>query len=282
MGARTRFDKDYYGVMRLAPAATEDEIRKAYRRLALEWHPDRNRGRRDAEERFKEISEAYAVLVDPAKRREYDTARRAGASAPFQHSREDIFRDLFANPRASDIFEELAREFERLGVRVDRQYFHRTLFGGQTVVTGGVFVVTPLATLQGLLRLAGIARGRQRAGTPASARAEPRRALPSGVLGGIRRIGRWLRSLPAGSRGAEPGAPGAWDVTVPLRLSPAEARRGGQKRLTFTRNNRPQELLVTVPSGVQPGTRLRLRGQGRTGPDGSRGDLYLTVEIGDR
>jgi len=78
MPVRTAFQKDYYGVLGIETNATDEEIKKAYRRLAFQWHPDRNPGRADAAERFKEISEAYAVLIDPAKRRQYDQARQAG------------------------------------------------------------------------------------------------------------------------------------------------------------------------------------------------------------
>src|SRR5207342_2743448 len=100
MAPRARFDKDYYAALGLAPSVTEEEVRRAYRRLALQWHPDRNAGEAGAAERFKEISEAYAVLVDPAKRRDYDRARQVGTPSSFRHKREDIFRDLFADPRA--------------------------------------------------------------------------------------------------------------------------------------------------------------------------------------
>ena len=96
---RPRSDRDYYAVLGVSPEATEDEIRKAYRRLALRWHPDRNPGRSEAAERFKEISEAYAVLTSRRRRAEYDTARRAGSGAGFHASREELFRDLFADPR---------------------------------------------------------------------------------------------------------------------------------------------------------------------------------------
>src|SRR5205814_1946140 len=119
------------------------EIRRTYRRLALQWHPDRNRGDARAEERFKEISEAYAVLMDPAKRRAWEAARQGGVAPGFPHSREDVFRDLFNDPRASAVFEDLARELERLGLRVNRQDFERTLFGGRVVVAGGVFTISP-------------------------------------------------------------------------------------------------------------------------------------------
>jgi len=112
-----RFDEGYYQILGLHPEATAEEIRKAYRRLALQWHPDRNAGNPAAEERFKAISEAYAVLIDPAKRRDYDRARQAGAPYEPPGSREDLFRDLFADPRASAVFEELAGEFERGSIR---------------------------------------------------------------------------------------------------------------------------------------------------------------------
>ena len=76
----------------------------------------------DATERFKEISEAYAVLIDPVERSQYDHASQTKEARDFQYSREDIFRDLFTNPSANSVFEELAREFERMGMRVDRYY----------------------------------------------------------------------------------------------------------------------------------------------------------------
>jgi curved DNA-binding protein len=259
--------------MEVAPGATEDDIRRAYRRLALQWHPDRNPGRPDAAERFKEISEAYAVLVDPAKRRQYDAARATGDPGEFRHTQEDIFRDLFTDPRASAIFDELARELGRHGVRVDRHTFHQTLFGGRTVVTGGVIVITPFTPVRLLYRLARAAlRG------PATPAPEPRPA--SGVLGTLLRAGRWLLGVPA-SDGPHPDALTGADITVPLRLSPTEAARGGSRRVVLDHGNGRHEVLVRIPPGVRDGTRLRLRGKGRAGMAGRRGDVFLAVEVGD-
>ena len=141
MAPRERSEKDYYAIVGVGPEATPDEIRRAYRRRALECHPDRNPGDPESAERFKDVSEAYAVLIDAAKRRQYDQARRSGAPGDFRPRREDLFRDLFADPAASAVFDEIARELERLGLRVDRYRFRQTLFGGRTVVTGGVFVI---------------------------------------------------------------------------------------------------------------------------------------------
>jgi len=288
MAARTRQAKDYYGILGVHPEATADEIRKAYRRLALEWHPDRRAGDARAEERFKEISEAYAVLMDPAKRREYDGARQAGAPGAFRHSREEIFRDLFADPRASAIFEELAREFERMGMQVSRHLFRQTLFGGRAVVTGGVFIITPLTPVFTLFRLARAAlRGAQAGRAVASAEARPLPPPPRGILERVGRAGRWLLGLPPGGaaeRGAgEAGAVAAagLDVTRPLRLTQPEADRGGKKRIALRHEGQLNEVVVTIPAGIRSGTKLRLRGKGRAAPGGARGDLYLVVEVAD-
>src|SRR3990172_315433 len=71
--------KDFYGVLGVSDKATHEEIKKQYRRLAKQYHPDRNKGEAKAAERFKEISEAYQVLGDEKKRRQYDEMRRLGA-----------------------------------------------------------------------------------------------------------------------------------------------------------------------------------------------------------
>jgi curved DNA-binding protein CbpA len=264
---RQRVDRDYYATLGLGPEATEEEIRRTYRRLALQWHPDRNPGDPRAEERFKEISEAYAVLIDATKRGAYDSARRAGRPGGFGAAREDVFRDLFNDPRASAIFEELARELAQAGLRVERRDFERTLFGGRMVVTGGVFVISPLT----FWRL-GRAVLRSALPRPAPAPALPRRG---GLLDRAVDLGRRLLGV-SGPR-SDDTAPR--DVTFPLRLTSAEADRGGRKRVRLRRADGDDEVLVTIPAGVRGGTRLRLRGKGRVLATGERGDAYLIVEV---
>src|SRR5262245_5521979 len=97
--AKDWLDKDYYAILGVSKEATEDEIRSAYRRQALTWHPDRRPGDAKAAERFREISEAYAVLITPARRREYDDAARVGGAGTFRHSQDELFRDLFNDQR---------------------------------------------------------------------------------------------------------------------------------------------------------------------------------------
>ena len=98
--------KDYYQILGVEKKATPEEIKKAYRQLALKYHPDRNQGNKEAEERFKEINEAYAVLNDSKKRQQYDM----WGSTRFQqtYSPEDIFKGFdFGNLR--DVFDSLGR-----------------------------------------------------------------------------------------------------------------------------------------------------------------------------
>ena len=64
--------KDYYDILGIPRSATSDEVKKAYRQMALKFHPDRNPGNKEAEERFKEAAEAYSILIDPEKRSVYD------------------------------------------------------------------------------------------------------------------------------------------------------------------------------------------------------------------
>ena len=97
--------RDYYEVLGVARTATEAEMKSAYRKLAMKWHPDRNPGDKDCEHQFKEINEAYDVLKDGQKRAAYDRFGHAafeqgggqgpGFGADFASSFSDIFEDLF-------------------------------------------------------------------------------------------------------------------------------------------------------------------------------------------
>ena len=272
MQSRNSCDRDYYRILEVDIDAGEEEIKKAYRRMALQWHPDRNPGNPAATERFKDISEAYAVLIDPAKRRQYDLSRQPGGAGHFEYRRDDLFRDMFSNPSAFAVFEEMAKEFERMGLHVDRHYFERTLFGGRTVVTGGVFIISPLTPFLALFRLARAALAQPRPPGSVESAASP----VSGVLSGLGRLARRMLGSPASAVSVPEDRE---DVSLVMELDPDEAERGGRKKILIDTGGTPRQLVVNIPRAVRDKSRLRLRGQGRTAPDGSRGDLLLIVEV---
>lgn len=87
-------ESDYYKVLGVNKSASDEEIKKAYRKLAMKYHPDKNKGDKSSEEKFKQLSEAYAVLSDKEKRHQYD---QFGANGFRQrYSEEDIFRGLIS------------------------------------------------------------------------------------------------------------------------------------------------------------------------------------------
>jgi DnaJ-class molecular chaperone len=280
MGRLRDNGKDYYAVLGVSEQVTEEELRRAYRRLALQYHPDKNQGNPDAEERFKEISEAYAVLADQAKRRQYDAFRHTqggarGASGGFRYSQEEILRDLFSNPDLSVIFAEMNREFAKAGIRFDDAFVRQIFFGGRGFVFGGVFMGAPI----GVLRRRAARMAVQKDGSPRSAISDQPAgsggllsAIGRGLAAGRNVLRRWL------SGEAAPADRGS-DLRYQLTVTAQEAASGARKRVTFMRGDRVEELIVTIPPGIRSGTRLRLKGQGLEGQDRARGDLYLRVTV---
>ena len=92
--------ENYYSILNVPNTANEDQIKQAYRALAMKYHPDKNQGNKIAEEKFKRISEAYSVLSDTQKRREYDFTM----SSPFSSSERTYTYDQNTNPFGDDIF----------------------------------------------------------------------------------------------------------------------------------------------------------------------------------
>jgi len=104
--------RDYYEVLGVGREASLDEIKKAYRKLAMEFHPDRNPGNKDAEEKFKEAAEAYAIISDPEKRRNYDQFGHAGVGGSgggfqFDPNAFTDFQDIFGSFFGGGIFADL-------------------------------------------------------------------------------------------------------------------------------------------------------------------------------
>jgi len=249
--------KDYYDILGLETAASQKQVRDAYRRLALLHHPDRNRDNPEAAERMKEINESYAVLSDPGKRREYDALRQAyGSSAYGQFRQTHSDQDIFRGSDIQQIFEELSRAF---GFRGFEDVFQESYGAGYRTFEfrrPGVF---------GRVFVGGFGGGQGAGKSP------PPFGTPGGSLEKLIRYGlkkKWGIELPERGR----------DLQDSIVLSPGQARFGGKIRYSSGKTGR--ELLVNIPPDIRAGKQLRLKGMGETGrAGGAAGDLYVTIHI---
>ncbi len=261
--------KDYYHILGLSKNCSPEEIRKSYRKLAMLYHPDRNPGDPTAEERFKEVAEAYGVLTDPTKRQQYDSCRRSGHTSTtgnegFTYSQEDILRDLFKDPHFQQMFSGLLREFQRSGLRSGSRFIKRSFFGGKGgVFLGGIFFLGSLAgpILNGAARksLSGNASLLKSVGS----------AVGSLVHSSYKAITKRREQGPKGTISAPD-----YDTTYHTPLTEAEFRTGKTVQILVYGEKGEQTLKVKIPPGSHSGQKLRLKGKGRISPLG-RGDLYL-------
>ncbi len=294
---------DYYKILGVSPDATPEEIKHAFRKLALETHPDRNPGNKEAEERFKKINEAYGVLIDPQKRAQYDLFRKHGYSsdrqrtyqgAGFQYTQEDIFRDFFQSKYARDIFSELYNEFERHGFRFDENFINNLFFGGKGAFFGEILFGGPGGFR--VFKFGNQPDGQYTHGSQAYHRRQAPETrvdlrhggqdfLPS--LGSIikkagKKLGRFLVGKLLGLK--EPGLidenSKTGDVTYQLEIDMKRALMGGQVEVEIPHLARSKKVMVKIPPGIKPGTKLRLKEMGKPNSLGTkRGDLFLRIRI---
>ena len=271
---------DYYEVLGISEEADAETIKRAYRKLALKYHPDRNPGDPRAEDRFKEISEAYGVLIDPSKRAQYDQLRKGGSfhgyhasnqSQGFGYQAEDIYRDIFSNPQFSDVFSELAREFSMRGFRFDERFVRQVFFGGRGFSFGGIIFGMPFGAA-GRRGRAWPSSDQVRASHGTVVQSHPApfslKKIARKALEFVNR--RITTKLPAHGKTA--------DIHLVLPVSPDTIKYGKKVDIKFKRDNHIEHLRVTIPRGMTPGKKLRLAGKGNSGTKG-RGDLYLTVQV---
>ncbi|PLX48351.1 MAG: hypothetical protein C0613_11340 [Desulfobulbaceae bacterium] len=262
--------KDYYKILGLTPGAGDDQIRQSYRRLAMQYHPDRNPDNPQAEEQFKEIAEAYGVLTDPVKRRRYEAARRSGKQhgaggrdSGFHYSQEDILRDLFQDPRFHLVLQGVLRQFQRSGFRAGPTFLRRTFFGGRAgFLVGGLFFVGSLVgpAVLGTLKSQGKAAGQG-----------------GGLVGGL---ARGFGSLLSG-RSTAPASARHDDLHIVYHIpvSARELQDGKWVQVAVVNERQEQELLkVKIPPGSCHGRKLRLKGKGRMVGSARRGDLFLILD----
>ncbi|MBN1421943.1 MAG: molecular chaperone DnaJ [Planctomycetes bacterium] len=251
--------RDYYQVLGVPRTASAEEIKKAYRRLALKYHPDKNPGNKEAEARFKEAAEAYEVLSDPAKRKVYDAQGTAGVRGMgfrgfsstdeiFSHFG-DLFGDLFGGPFGREAQGPIHGEDKQLAVEV----------GIGEIVHGG----------ERSFRIEGPAPCASCQGKGSASGAPPVRCSACGGTGRLSRPGREFGGF---FRVATPcptcGGSGA-------RISDPCSACGGSGKVLQSRT-----VSLKIPAGVEEGDILRLAGQGEPGgPGGKPGDLYVVVRI---
>jgi curved DNA-binding protein CbpA len=282
---REFYAKDYYQILGVGREASPEEIKKAFRQLALECHPDRNPGDPQAEERFKEVSEAYGVLIDPEKRQNYDFIRERGAGRSagpgFRYTQEDIFGDMFRNPGSGDIFSDLNREFARMGLRFDPQFFDHLFFGGRGVYFRGVVFGGP-----GGIRLESFdppggfsSQGAKNPIPPLEQIFIPKGTGVKGRL--VSWAGRKLFGFLLKRIIGKPGNVAEnsdLDLAFALPMGRKEAAGPAVKEVSYRLDGRTETLRVRIPPGVQDGMTLRLRGKGKRQGQ-SVGDLFLKVKL---
>ncbi len=269
MGRTQRTMKDYYQILGVTPDFSEEDIRRKYRKLAMQYHPDRNPDDPEAESRFKEIAEAYGVLTDPEKKRAYDSARATGSTwngtsgtEGFTYSQEDILRDLFRDPRFQQMFQGLLREFERSGFRANSSFVRKSFFGGKgSLLFGGLFLFGSLAG-PALLRSAR---------KELSAKDSVLKRFGTGI-GAL--LGRTKAKEPAGPKAT---APSGLDITYITPLTAEEFRRGKVVQVVSQGPDGQELLKVKIPPASRSGQKLRIAGKGAQGKQG-RGDLYLELK----
>jgi DnaJ-class molecular chaperone len=262
--------------------ASPADIKRAYRQLALKIHPDRNPGDIRAEERFKEISEAYTVLIDPAKRLRYDrtvdaeTDGRSGERGRTARPRAGHTQESFAEIYARH-FRDLAEEFERSGFRFDENFLNNLFAGGKGFFFGGVFFFGPRGNRVQRSSGPDYKTTISREGRTASQGtvAEPTTTgLWDRLTGAVKNAARALLVAPAET--ADASDP---DINYNLTINPAQAASGARIQVAYPRDGRQQRVSVSVPPGTIDGTTLRLNKMGRLLPDGRSGDLYLHIRV---
>ncbi len=251
--------KDYYQVLGVEKEASPRKIKESYRRLAFEYHPDRNRGNPSAVEKMKEINEAYAVLSDPKKRKDYDTFHEQFGSYGYDRFKQNYSeQDIFKGSDINQIFEEMARAFGFRGFEeVFRESYgqgYRTFeFQRPGVFSKGFIFFGP-----------NTGRG-DRQGIPFSS--EIFKGFP----------GKFIQYLLKNTLRMREPVKGK-DLEDVIYLDLRLAREGAKGR--YAHRKRSKELIVTIPPGIREGQKIRLKGMGAMGKDGGEpGDLYLRVKI---
>lgn len=272
---------DYYELLGVKKGASDDEIKKSYRKLAMKFHPDRNPGNKQAEDKFKQISEAYAVLTDPEKRRQYDTFGDQKFHQNF--SQEDIFRGTdFRN-----IFTDAGFDGSDIFSRIFGAGFGggpgRGGFGGGPVKGQDIEYAITISFNDAFKGADRHVSFRMNDGTS--------RDLTIKIPAGVREGGK-LRVAGKGANSPYGGPAGDLYIVISIAAHPTYTRVGddieGKISLKLSDAllgcSKDVETLdgvkkIKIPASVKPGTKIRLKGLGFPQPGSStRGDFYAVID----
>lgn len=295
---------DYYKILGVAKDASPEEIKKKYRKLALKYHPDRNKDDKKAEEKFKQISEAYAVLSDKEKRQQYDSFGSEGFHQKF--SQEDIFRNFdlgsifkefgfdlggfggggatFRTSQGGGPFDAFFGQGGAAGAGQGFRTFHDAGPSARQVKGGDINLELPITlneVLAGSEKTISLGRGSHADKVTVK--------IPAGI-----QDGKKLRITGKGSPSPVGGPPGDLYLKVKVQPHPVFSRDGNdliiEKHIPFSAavlgaeisvpTLEGKQLKVKVPAGFQPNAKLRLKGHGLpAGPLGPRGYVFVKVIV---
>jgi len=256
--------RDYYEILGVARDASLDQIKQAYRKLALKYHPDRNKGNEEAEEKFKESTEAYEILRDPKKRAQYDKFGHEGVAGfeGFGRGAYQDFSDIFGDFDLGDIFE---------------SFFGGGGFGGRTQRTR--------RAQRGRDIQYDLTINLDEAATGKEVQIEiPRQEVCHSCNGSGAAAGTKPAVCPVcNGQGQVRQTQGFFSITQTcykcrgegkIITSPCKTCRGSGLEV------KQRTITVKVPAGVESGSRLKITGEGEQGPNaGPRGDLYVMIHI---
>jgi len=294
--------EDYYKTLGLEKTASSEEIKKAYRKLALKHHPDRNPNNKEAEEQFKKISEAYAVLSDPEKRKQFDSFGSDTFSQ--RYSQEDIFRGFDINeilremgfggsagygPRGGRTYRTTGRRPGPYATQGGMDPFAE-LFGGQSQYARGPQKGQDLQyNLSITLEESVFGAEKKIALQKADKVDEINIKIPKGIS-----TGKKLRLTGKGNPGIDGGPPGDLYLNISVLPHPIFSREGNDIYVEKTINYSQAALGTTievatidgstkrikVPPGTQNNTRIRMKGYGVPGlKGGNKGDQYVKISV---